>query len=270
MLWDDRFLYIGAMLDEPQLWATLTKRDTIIFYDNDFEVFIDPDGDNHEYYELEMNARNTVWDLFLPLPYRDGGKAADAWDIAGLRTAVHVDGSLNDPHDVDRGWSAEIAIPWQALRGHAHSPVPPREGDRWRINFSRVEWDVEVTDGKYQKIKGHPENNWVWSPQWVIDMHWPELWGILQFTKKPSARARFVPDPSLPARALLMSVYYAQVDYRASHGHWAARLEETGLGVDRLAHVQFFFGGEKWTAEARMGENRWRVTQDSKLERVEP
>ena len=56
MLWDDQFFYVGAELEEPHVWATLTERDSVIFHDNDFEVFIDPDGDTHLYYELEMNA----------------------------------------------------------------------------------------------------------------------------------------------------------------------------------------------------------------------
>ena len=56
MLWDDQYLYIAAELKEPNLWATLTKRESIIFRDNDFEVFIDPDGDTHNYYEIEINA----------------------------------------------------------------------------------------------------------------------------------------------------------------------------------------------------------------------
>ncbi|HSA97128.1 MAG TPA: carbohydrate-binding family 9-like protein, partial [Acidobacteriota bacterium] len=88
MLWDDAYLYVGAYLEEPDLWATLTARDSVIFEDNDFEVFIDPDGDTHDYYELEMNALNTVWDLLLVRPYRDGGPAVHAWDIQGLKTAV--------------------------------------------------------------------------------------------------------------------------------------------------------------------------------------
>ena len=75
MLWDDECFYIGAQLEEPRIWATLTERDSVIFHDNDFEVFIDPDGDNHNYYEVEVNALNTVWDLRLPKPYRDGGEA---------------------------------------------------------------------------------------------------------------------------------------------------------------------------------------------------
>ncbi len=63
MLWDQTYFYIGAELTEPHLWATLKEHDSVIFRDNDFEVFIDPNGDNHEYYELEINALGTTWDL---------------------------------------------------------------------------------------------------------------------------------------------------------------------------------------------------------------
>ena len=73
MLWDDDYLYVGAWLQEPHVWGTLTEHDSVIFYDNDFEVFLDPDGDRHEYYELEVNALNTTWDLRLVKPYTDGG-----------------------------------------------------------------------------------------------------------------------------------------------------------------------------------------------------
>ena len=48
-----------------------TQHDAVIFHNNDFEVFIDPDGDTHNYYELEINALNTVWDLFITKPYRE-------------------------------------------------------------------------------------------------------------------------------------------------------------------------------------------------------
>src|SRR5262249_31004249 len=55
MLWDDNYFYISAELEEPHVWATLTQHDSVIFQDNDFEVFIDPDGDTLNYYEFEMN-----------------------------------------------------------------------------------------------------------------------------------------------------------------------------------------------------------------------
>ena len=142
MLWDDEFFYVGAEMDEPHLWATLTRHDAVIFQDHDFEVFIDPNGDNHEYYEFEINALGTGWDLLLPRPYKDGGKAVHDWEIAGLQSAVHLDGTLNDPSDTDRGWTVELAFPWPALAELARRPAPPRDGDQWRVNFSRVEWSA--------------------------------------------------------------------------------------------------------------------------------
>jgi len=87
MLWDDEYFYVGAEMEEPHLWATLTRHDSVIFQDHDFEVFIDPNGDSHEYYEFEINALGTGWDLFLPWPYKDGGQAIHNWEIPGLKTA---------------------------------------------------------------------------------------------------------------------------------------------------------------------------------------
>ena len=66
MLWDDENLYIGAQLYGDEIWGNVTGRDEVIFQDNDFEIFIDPDSDTQQYYEFDMNVLNTVWDLFLP------------------------------------------------------------------------------------------------------------------------------------------------------------------------------------------------------------
>ncbi|MFO0045153.1 MAG: carbohydrate-binding family 9-like protein, partial [Armatimonadota bacterium] len=88
MFWSDSGLYIGAEMEEPHLWATLTEHDSVIFHDNDFEVFIDPDNDGLAYAELEINALNTTWDLLLIKPYLQGGRGVDGWEIQNLRTAV--------------------------------------------------------------------------------------------------------------------------------------------------------------------------------------
>ncbi|MCC6589452.1 MAG: carbohydrate-binding family 9-like protein [Bryobacterales bacterium] len=183
MTWDAQYFYVAAELEEPHVWGTLTKHDSVIFEDNDFEVFIDPNGDTLEYYEFEMNALNTGWDLFLPKPYKKGGKASNAWAIPGLKTAVHVNGTLNNPSDSDKGWSVEIAFPWKVLAEFAHQSSPPKPGDKWRVNFSRVEWRHDIIDGKYRKVPKTKEDNWVWSPQWQVDMHVPEHWGVVEFVR---------------------------------------------------------------------------------------
>ena len=265
MMWDDQYLYIGAQLFEEHVWATLTKHDSIIFQDNDFEVFLDPDGDSHLYAELEINALNTTWDLLLPRPYKDGGKAIDAWEIPGLKTAVHVDGTLNDPRDIDRGWTVEIAWPWTSL-AELTKVAPPKDGEQWRINFSRVEWQHEIVDGKYRKIKGKAEDNWVWSPQGVIDMHRPERWGIVQFSIGKPGTVDFRPDPAADARHLLHRVLYAQRDYRKATGKWAKGLGDlklTGAKFDSVELETTRTGFEASTLDSK--SRRWHIRSDARI-----
>ncbi|WP_411032346.1 carbohydrate-binding family 9-like protein [Spongiimicrobium sp. 3-5] len=187
MIWDTGYLYFFAELKEPHVWATLKQRDTVIFYNNDFEIFIDPQGDTHNYYEYEMNALNTVWDLFLSKPYRNNGTILGDWDFKGLRSAVDIQGTLNDPSDTDEGWSLEVAIPWSFTTAPGGKTKIP-ENKFWRMNFSRVNWDFNLTNGTYSRKKNAktgeflPEYNWVWSPQGVINMHEPEHWGYVYFS----------------------------------------------------------------------------------------
>jgi hypothetical protein len=234
MLWDDSSLYVACEMEEPDVWATLTSRDAVIFHDNDFEVFIDPDGDTHEYYELEINALGTEWDLLLIRPYRDGGPAVDSWDIQGLRTATLVDGTLNDPADTDGGWTVEIAIPWTVLEECARRPSPPAPGDRWRVNFSRVEWRTGKTGEGYAKLTDPatgeplPEDNWVWSPQGLVNMHYPEMWGFVQFssilvgegTEEPASRIEEA------ASWALRKAYYAERRRFSERGTYTSDRDE--------------------------------------------
>jgi hypothetical protein len=229
MLWDDSYFYVAAELEEPHVWATLTKHDSVIFADNDFEIFIDPDGDNHNYYEIEINALNTEWDLILKKPYRDGGPALNSWEVPGLKTATHVNGTLNAPGDKDTSWTVEFAIPWSVLAEFAHKSTPPNKGDRWRVNFSRVEWQVTEDGKSYKKVPGKPEDNWVWSPQGAIDMHRPERWGEVLFTSARPGTTRLTPDPTFAARDWLMSLYRAERSYRGRHDKWADSVDDLGL-----------------------------------------
>lgn len=233
MLWDEEYLYFYAEMEEPHVWATLKQRDTVIFYNNDFEIFIDPDGDTHNYMEFEMNALNTLWDLYLVKPYRESAPVIDSWDIQGIKTAVHVDGTLNNPDDTDKGWSVEIAMPWRVLvETHGHvSPNTP-ENEFWRINFSRVNWDFELVDGKYRRKKGKdgnylPEYNWVWSPQWVINMHEPEWWGYVYFSsEKPGDKEVFTIPADEKIKWRLYALYRQQKRYFSENGEWISSVRE--------------------------------------------
>jgi len=281
MLWDDQFFYLGAYLEEPAVWATLTERDSIIYQDNDFELFIDPDGDTHNYYELEMNALNTVWDLFLVTPYRDGSPAnIHAWDIHGLRTAVLVNGTLNNPADKDKGWFVEIALPWDILKEAASPEASPKPGDQWRVNFSRVEYRVAAEGGRHVKAldpatsKSYPEDNWVWSPTGLVNIHYPELWGYVQFSGKTAGRGKdaFLDKPEEKAKWALRRIYYREWAFRAEKGIFTADLRALGLSERDLKAGGFVFPPAIQTTEnlfeavyRRQGGGALRIAQDGRV-----
>ncbi|GAL81870.1 hypothetical protein JCM19274_2854 [Algibacter lectus] len=168
-----------------------------LFHNNDFEIFVDPTGDTHNYYELEINALNTAWDLFVSKPYRNNNVVLNDWNITGLKSAVKVNGTINNPNDIDKGWVLEIAIPWAAYKtGYFHKNVPTDQF--WRVNFSRVNWDHQITNGKYERKKDANgkllhEYNWVWSSMGVINMHEPKNGLMFYFLRKHQKQKILLP-----------------------------------------------------------------------------
>jgi len=213
LLWNETHLYIAFIAEEPFMVATQTERDSIVFLENDLEVFIDG-GDC--YYELEINAANTVYEVFFvwkdaykkdgrfdiplfdlhqPGAYTFGGDydrtgksfwkgthprgirwAFTGFDMPGLQTAVQVDGTLNDNSDIDKGWSVEIAIPWSSLGLLANGrTIPPTNGDRWNIFL-----------GRFQKLMASgieviPHPAMALNIHGIYDTHLPEKWSCIDF-----------------------------------------------------------------------------------------
>ncbi|MDW3194979.1 MAG: carbohydrate-binding family 9-like protein [Cytophagales bacterium] len=280
MLWDDDYLYIGAEMIEPDIWATYTERDAVIFHENDFEVFIDPDGDSHNYYELEINALGTIWDLILLKPYRDGGPALNAWDIAGLKSGVHVYGTLNDPSDEDEKWTVELAFPWAMLKEAAKPSRRPEDGEQWRMNFSRVHWRIKAENGVYVKEtdpttgKNLSEFNWVWSEQGKIAMHQPETWGYVQFSETPvnEKKVAFMTSSTESVRWSLYQYYYAQRAHFQSNGSYAASIDALALQASHRKALSSFLSVTvshiSFDAIYREGKTILSIDQEGKLQNL--
>lgn len=223
MLWNEEYLYVGALMTEDHLWYTLTQKDDIMFHDDDFEIFIDPDGDGHNYIEIEINEYNAVWDLFLMFPYRIRNKHNHLmnWEAKGFESAVHLEGSVNDPSDIDKYWSLEMAIPLDIIKPFTKSKSRPVNGDYWRINFSRVDWLMNIDNGNYIKRKqsngkNMPERNWVWSPMGVVNMHIPELWGYLFFSEGFADSFQITKEEKF--KHIMWQTYHAVKSYSDYHG----------------------------------------------------
>ncbi|WP_412986013.1 carbohydrate-binding family 9-like protein [Pontimicrobium sp. IMCC45349] len=250
MLWNNDYLYVYAEMKEPHIWGNLKQRDTIIYYNNDFEVFLDPSSTGIGYGEVEINALNTVWDLYLNKPYRIGGKANFEWNLNNLKSAVKIYGTLNNPNDIDSHWTVEIAIPLKPLIGLKNRPKSiPKEGEQWRINFSRVQWDHDIINGKYDRKKANGkylrEYNWVWSNQKVINMHEPEKWGFLQFTEQSTSKnIDYIEDADLlikqTAFALFRNTRYGDLKHLLSNSQGFTQKLEVNYSTNKQTEAIFY------------------------------
>lgn len=211
--YSDTHLYVAFWVEDPYPNAKLTERDSLIFQENDVEVFIV--GEDC-YYEFEMNALNTVYEVFFiwkdamrrggrydrpefDLYERDvatfGGNfdrdeatfwrgthprglrwAFLDWDMPGLESAVKIQGQLNDSGHPSQGWTAEIAFPWASLGVLAGSkPVPPLPGDEWKLFL-----------GRFQKIaigESEVQAAWCATPHGTYDTHMPERFTTIRFVE---------------------------------------------------------------------------------------
>ena len=215
VLWDDVNLYVGYWVEEPFVEGTFTERDSLIYKNNDVELFI---AGKDAYYEFEINSLGTIYEVFFiwEQAFESGGYAALPefargiegvrpfngvgftnhprgprigywnWDLPGLRTAVHVDGTVNNNADRDRGWTVELAIPWTGLTQLARPDrrsLPPKDGDVWRMDFTRFNQYKEAPPSQ-------DPGGWAWSPHGEWDSHIPEVFPYVQFS------TRAVRDPA--------------------------------------------------------------------------
>ncbi len=208
LLWDDRCLYVAYWVEEPLVQATLTTRDSYIWEDNDVELFI---AGRDAYYELEINSFGTIFEAFYVWEEAYAGYAARpefardapgvrpfngvgfsthprgprlgfwAWDFPGLAWAVQIDGTLNQNDDRDRGWTVELALPWAGMQRLAQADgrsLPPRDGDTWRMDFSRFNTYREAAPA-------NDSGGWAWSAHGIWDSHVPEVWPFIHFSTTP-------------------------------------------------------------------------------------
>ena len=218
ILWDADNLYVAFWVEEPDVKATLTKYNSPIYENNDVEVFI---AGKDAYYEFEINAFNTIYEAFFMWEdtyEKDGyskvgqfersnpkvkpfngvgftthprGPRLGSWDFRfpGLKMAVNIDGTLNHSEDKDKGWTVELAFPWKGMewlaKGDGRS-LPPKEGDVWRMDFSRF--------NQYKApAPTNDSSGWFWSPHGVWDSHIPECFPYIHFSTNDVTAVRKTP-----------------------------------------------------------------------------
>ncbi len=204
VLWDENYLYVSYRVEEPLVHAKFTNHNDFIYQDNDVEFFV---AGSDAYYEFEINAFNTCYEVFFAwndtfkksglakhpefdgaelVPFNGvgftnhprGGRVGNfAHAMPGLKTAVHVDGTVNDDSDRDRGWTVELALPWKSLKWLATDgrALPPKNGDVWRMDFSRFNTYKEAPPAQ-------DSGGWFWTRHGIWDSHIPECFAHVTFS----------------------------------------------------------------------------------------
>ncbi|HKQ69598.1 MAG TPA: carbohydrate-binding family 9-like protein, partial [Polyangiaceae bacterium] len=177
VLWDDTNMYLGFTVEDPDVIGGFPKdaKDPHLWTKDTVEIMLDPDGDgdNNDYYEIQVNPQNLVFDTQFdaynsPKTDPDGPFGHQDWS-AKLKSAVVVDGTLDKPGDKDKGYTVEIALPWASFTKAKNRP--PKGGDAWRMNFyamktnSGVAWSPILGQGNFHKASRFGRVQWATADQ---------------------------------------------------------------------------------------------------------
>jgi hypothetical protein len=176
LIWDETALYLGVTVKDQDLVGGFDKKQTDphLWTKDCVEIMIDPDGDgdNKDYYEIQVNPQNLVFDSFFdgynqPRKEPDGPFGHEEWS-SKLESAVQLKGTLDNSKDKDEGYVVEIKIPWASL--DKAKKLPPEPGSSWRLNLyamhdnQGVAWSPILGQGNFHKASRFGRVEWVTQP----------------------------------------------------------------------------------------------------------
>ena len=162
-MWDDTSLYVGFEVKDKDIEGGFKKdeKDPHLWTKDTVEIMVDPDGDgdNKDYYEIQINPQNLVFDsefdnYNMPKKEPDGPFGHQEWS-AKLKSAVTINGTIDKPDDTDDGYVVEAAIPWKSFS--KAEKTPPEPGQTWRINLYAMEnnggvsWSAILGQGNFHR-----------------------------------------------------------------------------------------------------------------------
>lgn len=167
LAWDDTYFYVGVEVGERDIEGGFLADaiDPHLWEKSCAEIILDPDGDGDErdYYEIQLSPERRVFDSFFDA-YNEpnggpGGPFGHQEWSSGAEVATKVSGTVNDPSDVDRGYVVEARIPWARFDRAGRAGVPPRVGDTWRVNLyamhegGGVAWSPILGEGNFHRAR---------------------------------------------------------------------------------------------------------------------
>ncbi|WP_211745499.1 carbohydrate-binding family 9-like protein [Paenibacillus sp. Marseille-Q4541] len=156
--WNKDYLYVRFLCEDQNIVSDYTKRDDPLYEQDVVEFFIDEEGKGTHYLELEVSPRNVVFDALIE---NDGVET-----ITGTNKAWCFNDLITSVDTTNEGYvTTFIRIP---ASNFIH---PLQEGLRWKVNFYRIDEDVEGIR-EYQ----------AWSPTEKVNFHIPSTFGTMIFS----------------------------------------------------------------------------------------
>ncbi|MFL5241837.1 MAG: carbohydrate-binding family 9-like protein [Gemmataceae bacterium] len=168
LIWDDSYLYFAADMEDTDLYADITERNGMTWYNDVFELFFKPSAEKLPYYEFQVNAANTPLEIYFPSRGSGGYRRFAPLTRLGMESEVKLRGTLNDFRDKDDGWTVEGRIPWT---GFKETGGKPSAGDLWLFSLCRYDYSTAFE---------HPELSST-SPVLGGDFHRYEDYNSLKF-----------------------------------------------------------------------------------------
>ena len=164
LAWDDTHLYAAFRINDNNIIAPTGLEEVQVSQNDSAELFYLENPRFGIYWELNAGPQGEKLDaLMMKYPHKWGGVQRLDESLEGMQIGIAIDGTLNEPGDVDKGYTIEVAIPWKQLRA---SGRPPRKGDQaWIMvgNSDRLN-DKKLRYYAHLPITGWFHNIWGYSP----------------------------------------------------------------------------------------------------------
>lgn len=139
--YDDKNLYIAFICQDKDIYSTFTEHDQHLWEDEVVEVFIDVDDKITTYVEIEVAPTNIYFDSYIVDTLNIDMEETTKFELAGFKSSVKADGTINQREDEDREWVVEMAIPFSSIA----KDYNPKKliSTKWKINFYRIDNDAD-------------------------------------------------------------------------------------------------------------------------------
>jgi len=149
LLYSKTGLYVLFTGSDQKLTATLTGEGKHLWTEDVFEVFLQTDDEQPDYFEYEISPLGS--ELVLQVTNKNGKLLRwqpwvfDEGNVRNIRKATSVTGGDKKSGSSISSWSAEMFIPFDMLKPLINTV--PKSGSRWRANFYRVDHDNGQSTG---------------------------------------------------------------------------------------------------------------------------